>query len=160
MNDPLLQTIRNRAMNYLARREHSYRELRDKLLRKGFELSLIDLVLAKLQENRSLSDQRFTDCFIQSRINKGQGPLRIKQELQSRGIDKNLVDSVLQNYDNHTWQTLANQVRHQHFGSQPPQDPQERAKQFRFLQYRGFTSEQIRIAINQESKAINQESKA
>ena len=152
MNDPLLQTIRNRAMNYLARREHSYQELRDKLLRKGFELSLIDLVLTKLQENRLLSDQRFTDCFIQSRINKGQGPLRIKQELQSRGIDKNLVDSVLQNYDNHTWQPLANQVRHQHFGSQLPQDSQERAKQFRFLQYRGFTSEQIRIALTHESE--------
>jgi regulatory protein len=41
-------------------------------------------------------------------------------------------------------------VRRRKFGSSPPQSLAERAKQARFLQYRGFTSDQIRAALNSD----------
>ncbi len=132
------------AMNYLARREHSSLELKNKLIHKGFLADIVDEVLYKLQIGKLLSDTRFAESYIRSRVNKGFGPVRIRQELQQRGITGELVTELINSND---WLTNIQQTYKKRFGSTSPKNKQELAKQIRFLQAKGFTSEQIKTVI-------------
>ncbi|MFK5971328.1 MAG: regulatory protein RecX [Candidatus Marithrix sp.] len=134
------------AMNYLARREHSNLELKNKLILKGFLVDVVDEVLAKLQIDKLLSDARFAESYIRSRVNKGFGPVRIRQELQQRGIASELVTELINSNDDF-WLTNIQQAYKKRFGSTLPKNKQELAKQIRFLQAKGFTGEQIKTVI-------------
>jgi len=76
--------IRMKAMDLLARREHSFFELKSKLLKKGFNEEQVVMELHQLIDDHLLSDSRFTEIFISSRKEQGKGPLRIESELQKR----------------------------------------------------------------------------
>lgn len=142
----LQQRIRDSALNFLAIREHSRLELRQKLLRRDFPSELIDPVLNQLSADNLQSDVRFTESFIRSRTNKGQGFLRIRYELQQLGINSVLIAEYLDENDER-WLQLAQQVRTKKFGDTLPRDPKQKAKQIRFLQYRGFSATQIQSAF-------------
>ena len=83
---------------------------------------------------------------MRSRVAKGQGPQRIRAELAQRGIADAAADEVLRGADV-DWLTTIRAVRRKRFGPDLPSDYTERARQARFLQYRGFNSEQIRAAL-------------
>jgi regulatory protein len=83
--------------------------------------------------------------FIRSRISRGQGPVRIAQELRSRGIADTAVREALAGGE-HDWAALAREVLARQFKG-PPADLKGRARQIRFLEYRGFTAAQIRAAL-------------
>ena len=132
-------------MDLLARREHSLAELREKLVAREFSPAEIDEALAGLAREGLADNARFTDAFIASRIRKGQGPIRIRAELAERGIDAEAIAQTLP--DAHDWRALAREVRAKRFGTAPPKDFRDRARQSRFLEYRGFAGEQIRAAM-------------
>ncbi len=136
--------VRHSAIDYLSRREHSSLELKNKLIRKGFIEDVVNEVLYKLRVDKLLSDERFAESYIRSRVKKGFGPIRIKQELQQRGITGELVTELL-NTTEDFWITNIQQVYKKRFGSSKPN--KELAKQIRFLQSRGFTSSQIKTVI-------------
>lgn len=133
-------------MDLLARREHTRKELADKLTARGFETDIISTVVDRLTDEGLQSDARFTEAFVSMRSKKGQGPLRILKELQQRGIGQTLQEEYVDLRDDQ-WLVLIRQVRNKKFGKTPPENYQQRMKQARFLQYRGFTSEQIRHEI-------------
>lgn len=143
-----LTQARCRAIEYLARREHASLELRQKLVRKGFEQSVIDCVLIQLQADNLLSDERFVECFVRSQTNKGYGPLRIQQALKERGIGREMLTNVLDIGDS-AWLKRARLVQEKRFRDLP-QNKREQAKQFRFLQNRGFTGSQIQAALSSD----------
>lgn len=139
------------AIKLLARREHSVRELERKLCDKGFEATAIRECIARLQQERLQSDERFTEVYVSSRAARGYGPVRIRAELAERGV----ADEIAQHHLDvaaEQWRQLADGVRRKRFGSRLPQDYQERARQARFLQYRGFASEQIRSLFNDDDE--------
>ena len=137
--------LRLGAMNILARREHSRKEVRDKLLQKfDPDTEFLEIVLDQLVADDLLSDQRFSEAFVRWRVGKGQGPVRIRMELRERGVDG---DAVLRECDV-DWFALVVEVAHKRFGAGPATDLKQRAKRMRFLQYRGFSGEQIRAALN------------
>ncbi len=137
---------RRTAMNLLARREHSTRELKRKLKVRGMEGVAVDQALATLQQERLQSDERFVEMLVHSRIGKGQGPLRIQAELREHGVSDELVSAAV-DVNDPQWHDKIKEVRHKRFGASPPSNINERAKQMRFLQYRGFTPEQIRAVF-------------
>src|SRR4029077_14436536 len=94
--------------------------------------------------NRSglLNDARFTENYIRWRRGKGFGPVRISLELQARGISDEVIAEQLKITDN-AWFADARKLWQKHFKNQRNSDFATRAKQIRFLQYRGFTQEQI-----------------
>ena len=141
--------VRLAAMNLLARREHSQQELHRKLANKGFEPADIRPALATLSEEGLLSDERFTEAFINSRLKRGSGPIKIAMELQQRGVSDELVNIYLDERDA-LWAESAVTVRAKRFGPNLPDDFKERARQMRFLQYRGFTIQQIQRAVGEE----------
>jgi regulatory protein len=141
-----LVPARNRAMNFLARREHSRAELRVKLAVREYSPEDIEAAIKGLVADGLVSDERFAECFIVSRQRKGQGPVRIRMELKKRGVDSATIRLYLDDVV-HDWNTLARKVRNRKFGEVVPAEFKEKARQMRFLEYRGFTSEQISAAM-------------
>lgn len=144
-------TAYQKAISYLARREHSAHELNQKLSRAGFEQAEIEQTLTHLIESGLQSDYRFAESYIRSRANRGYGKQRIKQELKEKGLSSSSIDDGLEKNEI-DWFTLAIDVRCKRFGEQSPSDFKERAKQQRFLQYRGFTHEQINESLNRQNE--------
>lgn len=140
------------AMRLLAIREHSTSELSRKLQQKGFEADEITHLLASLTQQNLLSDERFTECFINSRRQRGSGPVKIKKELQQHQIDMDLIASYLEPRDP-IWAQEAARVREKKFGRPLPDDFKERVRQSRFLEYRGFSHEQIRAVMRDDDLA-------
>ena len=142
------RTIRVAAMDYLSRREHATHELFQKLLAKEeYEASEISEVLSRLADQGLLSDERFTEAFINQRINRGSGPLKIRAELRQKGVSDSSIENFLDEHDV-MWQESALAVRIRKYGDQAPSDVKDKARQSRFLQSRGFSSEQIRYALS------------
>lgn len=140
--------LRTGAMNLLARREHSRLELQRKLLAKlSPDSSQLNGVLDQLEQDGLLSDSRFAEAFSNARIRTGKGPVRIRAELRERGVEEHLVERVLVEMGV-DWIDLARDVAHKRFGHAAPLDQREQAQRMRFLQYRGFTTEQIRAALH------------
>ncbi len=136
-------------MNLLARREHSTRELRDKLLARGFEDDEITPALQALSREGLLSDERFAESFIHSRLERGSGPVKIRAELRQRGVADEIIANWLDERDR-AWLERAEAVRRKKFGSTLPVDYKEKARQARFLQYRGFSAEQTRFVLRDD----------
>ena len=136
----------NRALYLLSRREHSVKELREKLKRKGAEEEIIEQVLERLLEEDWLNEGRFAESFTRSRVAKGLGPYRIRRELQERGVTGQDIANAMEPFEAQ-WFDLAIEVKQRKYGAEVEEDFRERAKQQRFLQYRGFSHEQISVAV-------------
>lgn len=142
--DPV--TVRRRAMDFLARREHGRQELAGKLAARGFSAKLIESTLDELVREGLQSDARFVESYVGSRSRKGYGPLRIRQELRERGIPENLFEPCLDDLGDDFWQ-IAVEARARKFGEVLPSAMKEQARQMRFLQQRGFPSDLVRRVV-------------
>lgn len=140
--------LRLAAMNLLARREHSAEELRQKLSNKSPQADLVNQVITGLIEDGLQSDERFTEAFTKMRIRQGKGSAVVCFELKQKGISQQLINKFVKNSDGQ-WQESLAQLIDRRFAGQIAQDPREKAKQLRFLQSRGFTSDQIRQVISE-----------
>jgi len=129
--------IRRSAMDLLARREHSYAELLRKLRQRGVETSAAEIQLDRLVDDGLLSDERFCEAYIYYRSQRGYGPVRLREELRQRGVAETLVEQALSavQWD---WSELAQKVFSKRFPEGEATDAAARAKQQRFMQYRGF----------------------
>ena len=137
-------------MNLLARREHSYTELQQKLVARYGAVELVAQTLDELQQQGLQSDSRFAEAFFRSCQNKGQGPYRIRNELRQRGVAEAVTNELFEQQQV-DWFELARQLAQRRFGESGSCDAKERNKRARFLQYRGFSGEQIRYALESSS---------
>lgn len=137
---------RKKAMDYLARREYGQRELVGKLLKAGFDAGIAGQAVERLSGEGLQNDRRYIEAFAQSRVNRGKGPVRLRADLRQRGVDSGLVDEVL-NKLSIDWRELAREVRRKKFGPAMPRSFSDKARQMRFLQYRGFTQADIESAM-------------
>lgn len=145
-----IEQAREQALRLLARREHTQRELHDKLCRRGYTVAVSDRVVAEACAQGWLDEQRFAEAFVRSRVERGQGPLRLRSEMRQRGLADALIDQAVEDYrqEHHIdWRDLARQVRIRRFGDEVPKQRREIQRQAQFLQRRGFTAEQIGAAI-------------
>ncbi|MEM6817305.1 MAG: regulatory protein RecX [Pseudomonadota bacterium] len=152
MSDPDSSSLspnqcRKRAMDALARREHGFDELVDKLCDRGFEPEVVVAELSRLREEGLQSDRRFAEAFVSSRFRQGKGPQRIRAELRAKRLSDGLVDEALRESE-FDWGALARDVRVRKYGEAVPETFELKAKQMRFLTYRGFSQEQISVAMS------------
>ncbi len=131
----------------LARREHGRKEIHNKLLKKGCDESIAAEAVKRLEQERLVSDDRFMESLIQARRSRGYGPLRIQKELQDKGVTAEAIERWL-DVSGREWLEDVRRVQRKKFGARPPKSFTERARQARFLQYRGFTYEQIQKVLN------------
>jgi regulatory protein len=141
---PEPQTLRARALALLARRDYAAAELALRLARAGHPDEGVAELIEELAQDGVLNDERYAHNFVSYHAARGQGPLRIAAELRQRGVSAPLIEAALGAGPD--WRALANQVRRGRFGPQSPASWSDKARQSRFLQYRGFSSDDIRAA--------------
>lgn len=141
--------IRSSLLNLLARREHSKFELQQKLSNKGFVPEDVTKIIQDLANQGLQSDDRFVEAYINMRSRRGVGPVRIKAELQERGINKEQSGQFLIESDP-VWFELVKSVRHKKFGKNIPCDLSEMMRQKKYLYYKGFTSDHIKRIFKYE----------
>lgn len=129
--------VKDRALGLLARREHSAVELKRKLQQKGYNSSDIDAELSQLQQDGSLSDRRFTEAYVNMRMNRGYGPMRILAELRDRGIPAELANEYL-NQETLDWYAVLNRQYIKKYAGVPITDHLDKSKRIAYLQARGF----------------------
>ena len=134
------------SLGLLARREHSVKELRIKLAARGHDGGVIERTLKDLAGRDLVSDERFTKAFLRSRLERGQGPLKIRAQLMERGVRAELIETALGEAAV-DWDRCAVAARRRRFGEAPPEDRNQMAKQARFLRGRGFSAAQVGRAL-------------
>lgn len=130
-------------MRLLSQVEHTARQLKLKLLKKGFEPDQIDRVLSELSRQNLLSDERFAEQYIAMRAARGFGPVRIEQEMREKGVSEALITQVMTSYAEN-WSEIMARALYKKFGGAPVINFSERARRARFLEYRGFPGYLIR----------------
>ena len=134
------------AMNLLARREHSYTELKQKLMLRSFSAEDADQALTQLQQEGLQSDRRFTENYIRYRAQKGFGPIKIQYELQQKGVDHMLIQEFMVAWDQQ-WPDLMRQAAYKYTGNKKPLTQETQLKLQKFLQQRGFPLHLIHTCI-------------
>ena len=132
-------------MALLARRDFSSGELTAKLRDQGYSAAAVHAVVSDLIENRFVDDARFAAHYVNQHAERGQGPLRIRRELAELDIEQALIEQALAGESD--WSRRARELRIRKFGLALPKAWREKAKQARFLQYRGFSADHIRSAL-------------
>ena len=130
------------ALRLLARREHSRAELAAKLARRGIAASDIDTTLDRLETEGAISEARFVEQLVRTRLRQGYGPLRIHRDLGAKGVAPEAADAEMR-FDDDEWSIRAEAARSQRFGKVVPSGQRERARQARFLERRGYTATHI-----------------
>lgn len=135
-----------RAVGLLARREHSAEELLTKLVQKGFEANIAQGVISRLKSENLQSDERFTESFVNERMGRGHGPIKIQHELARKGVSGSLIETYINPQDDE-WIKIAQIQYQKKYANKEVSNYNEWAKRARFLQGRGFTTSQIRALL-------------
>lgn len=164
------------AFYYLSRREYGKAELKQKLIDKEQDPEKIDALLDEFEEKGYQSDYRTTLMLIRENIRKGRGRGRIKQEFYRKkiampgNIDElidmansesdefsEFVDDSADNLvDGIDWLKLAVIARTKKYGDSIPMEQKDKAKQLRFLQYRGFNTDICFAALNYTLETLDE----
>ena len=138
-----MPNLRVRALQFLTRREHSRAELQAKLAPHAESEDELASVLDALQAERLLSDNRYATQRVAARAGR-YGNARLRQELKQCGISDDDIAAALPEAGDET--ERCREAWKKKFGDLP-NSAEERAKQMRFLQYRGFSGESIRRVL-------------
>jgi regulatory protein len=140
------QAVRAAAVKLLAGRDFASSELVEKLESKGYDPQVVAAAVADLIDGKILDDARYAEHFVAYHANRGHGPVRIAADLKSAYLPQGIIDTALASGPN--WPSLAREARIRKFGLHSPATWAEKARQARFLQYRGFSSDDIRAAVS------------
>ena len=141
--------LRSYAFAVLTRKEYSKKDLIEKLALYAENREEVLILVDELSRENYQSDQRVAEMVVRSQIRKGKGPNRIKLALRAKSIDKELAQNDMNEID---WYDEAYQLKVKKYGVDVSKDPKIKAKQIRFLQYRGFEMDAIMKAISRKNR--------
>lgn len=146
--DPAERSVLAACHKALAGRQITVHELRTKLVTKEFEPEVIDLAIDKCTAAGLLDDERYATAFVESRVRRGHGAQRIRQDLARRGIDRALVDVALaEHQESGALDDGAVDAARKKFARLDLEDAKVRAKALRWLMSRGYSSAQCYAAV-------------
>ncbi|WP_421570762.1 recombination regulator RecX [Stenotrophomonas sp. PD6] len=139
------QTPVQRALGLLVRREHSRKELTRKLQARGIETEAAVAAVDKLREAGWQDDTRFAENLVRIRANTGYGPIHIRAELGTHGLDSEQIAAAMDTFEG-DWTENARDLVCRRFGEAGPQELAQRRKAADLLARRGFDGDSIRRA--------------
>lgn len=139
------QTPVQRALALLVRREHSRKELTRKLQARGIENEAAIAAVDKLSEAGWQDDTRFAENLVRIRSNTGYGPIHIRAELGTHGLDSEQIAAAMDTFEG-DWAENARDLVCRRFGETGPQELPQRRKAADLLARRGFDGDIIRRA--------------
>ena len=134
---------REKALEYLSQRQMSRRELKTKLLQKGMDEDTADYCVQWLSERQLIDEESYSAAIVRHYSAKGYGAGRVRQELQRRGIDRELWEQALE-------QLPEDSGKLDGFIAARLTDPEDRAQVRKIsaaLVRRGYSWEEIRSAL-------------
>jgi regulatory protein len=138
-----------RALGLLTRREHSRKELTRKLTSRGMDAAEVDAAVATLAHDGWQNDARFAESLVRARVSGGHGPMRIRAELATHGLDREAIASALDSFHG-DWAEIASDLVRRRYGPVAALDLAQRRKAADFLARRGFDSASIRGATRSD----------
>ncbi|MCL4119411.1 UNVERIFIED_CONTAM: hypothetical protein GTU68_010987 [Idotea baltica] len=141
------KSVRLRVLNLLARREHCHSELYTKLSSYNIPDELLRQVIDVLDKENLLSEPRYVDLVIRSRVNKGYGPLWIRSSLLNKQISSKLIEQGLQEA-NICWEEALYALWLKKFNAKQPSELKAYTKQTRFFLARGYPQSMISQLLN------------
>jgi regulatory protein len=138
-------SLRGRALRLLAQREHSRKELAGKLAPHAESPQELEALLDALAAKRQLSDQRYAEARAYT-LSRKYGAARIVHDLKAKGVDPALAEHAAEAARASELER-AREAWRKKIGA-PPQSREERARQIRFLQSRGFSFDSIRSVVS------------
>lgn len=141
MTDEIFSLIYNKALDIISRREHSEKEIREKLYKKFNDHKVSELVITSLIEKGLVNDHRFAEMYIIARKRKGFGPKKIAYELLAKGVSDDISSQALNKEGG--WRIAALNAFNKKYKNGIADNFKEMNKQKNFLQNRGFTFEEI-----------------
>ncbi len=139
------QTPVQRALGLLVRREHSRKELTRKLTARGIDTDDAAAAVDKLTEAGWQDDTRFAENLVRVRANTGYGPIHIRAELGTHGLDSEQIAAAMETFEG-DWVENARDLVRRRFGEAGPQELPQRRKAADLLARRGFDGDSIRRA--------------
>ena len=141
-----LEKARASALASLSMREHSVKELNDKLVRKEYQKLSITAVLQECLDHNYLNDARFSEVYWRSRARKGFGPIKIRMELKHKGISAQLIDQGMQQ-EELDFDTVVKRVYEKKYKGKTIEDFKDKMKRQNYLYQRGFDRHYIDVVI-------------
>ncbi len=138
-----------RALGLLVRREHSRKELERKLAARGVDKADAAAAVERMAAAGWQDDGRFAASLARSRAGGGYGPLRIRAELATHGLDADAIAAAfasLAGSGEDDWAASARDLVRRRFGPDFAADPAKRRKAADFLVRRGFDGDSVRAA--------------
>ncbi|HEY5802685.1 MAG TPA: recombination regulator RecX [Lysobacter sp.] len=140
-----VQTPLQRALGLLARREHSRKELTRKLTTRGLDAADVEAAVGRLAGEGWQDDKRFAESLVRSRAGGGYGPVRIRAELATHGLDREAIARAMDTYEG-DWAENARDLAQRRFGPNIADELNLRRKAADLLMRRGFDGASIRAA--------------
>ena len=134
-----------RALGLLTRREHSRKELTRKLTSRGMDAAEVETAVANLARDGWQNDTRFAESMVRARASGGYGPLRIRAELTTHGLDREAIAAALDTFHG-DWAEIASDLVRRRYGPVATLDLNQRRKATDFLIRRGFDAATVRVA--------------
>ena len=154
--------LRLASVDLLARREHSSFELKTKLAkrfrRRDCDPNTVEQVTQQLIEEGLLSDERFAASRVRRLVGRGCGPSRIRHDLRQQRIEHLISDNMEEAFDSELdWEAEAAAVYEKKYGGAPIEGDwdarqRERGRRFRFMQYRGFSSDVSQKLVSEDDR--------
>lgn len=152
--DPRQRAVLAACHKALAGRQLTVDELRRKLVAAEFHEAEVEHGIARCTEAGLLDDRRYATAFVESRVRRGHGAARIRQDLSRRGVDRALVTELLDEQDEDgALDAAALEAARRRFARVDLDEPAARAKALRWLLSRGYGSGQATDAL----RALRQE---
>ena len=148
MSEEQFTSIYNKALDLISRREHSKKEIRDKLLIRFDDRDVINSVINKLNSNNLFDDYRFAELYVISRKRKGFGPKKIIYELLSKGVKESISEAIIAESDD--WEQVAKSTFAKKYKDGICSETKDQLKQKNFLQNRGFRFKEIESVFNED----------
>lgn len=151
---PKINKLRATALAWLGRQEYSIAKFTKKLSDNHASDEQIQSIVDEFCQHNWLSEQRYCEGFVRSRISKGQGKIRIINDGRGHQLDSDILTEAI-NSQSVDWFELALSTYERRYGQKPvanihaKEHTKEKAKRLRFMQYRGFTMDQISYAIDE-----------
>lgn len=149
-DDQALKQAQQQAYRLLSYRSRTARELRDRLQHKGFEPSVVDEVLQRLEDDGYVNDRRLAEDWARYRLQaRPMGRRRLAVELQRRGLERTLIEEVLRAvYAEFNELSLAEQVVQKRLRRlSHPLSPREHQRLVCYLEGQGFDTPVIKSVL-------------